>query len=302
MIDVSLKIETARRAKAEGYIRSSPEALRRMQLNELPKPDVLATARAAALLGAKKTSELIPHCHPLPLDQVRVEFEVLADRVRVCAEVACVAKTGVEMEALCAVNTALLVIYDMLKCIDAGQEISGVRLLEKEGGKSDYPAKAPAGFKAAVIISSDRCSKGLAQDKSGPWLVDELKGYGVESPLYHLIPDEPEQMEELLRSLAASGVDLILTSGGTGLSPRDRTVEAVKRVIERELPGAMEAARAFGQKRTPYAMLSRGVAGQLGKSLIVTLPGSTAGVRESMAALYPYLFHAHKIMSQGVKA
>jgi cyclic pyranopterin phosphate synthase len=103
-------------------------------------------------------------------------------------------------------------------------------------------------------------------------------------------------MKTLLLDLCGQGVDLILTTGGTGLSPRDRTVEAVKSVLERELPGAVEASRSFGQKRTPYAMLSRGVAGQRGRTLIVTLPGSQAGVRESMAALYPYLFHAHKIM------
>lgn len=298
MIDVSLKIETARRALAEGYLKASPEALRRMQLNELPKPDVLATARAAALLAAKKTPEMIPHCHPLPIDKVRIDFEVRESEVRVTAEVLCVAKTGVEMEALCAVNAALLVIYDMLKCIDDHQEITGVKLLEKEGGKSDYPVKIPAGFKAAVIISSDRCSKGISEDKTGPWLIDTLRGYGIAEPQYRLLPDEPEQMKAAINELCASGIDLILTSGGTGLSPRDKTVEAVSEVIDRELPGAMEAARAFGQKRTPYAMLSRGIAGQKGKTLIVTLPGSTAGVRESMAALYPYLFHAHKIMAQ----
>lgn len=302
MISTSLKIDTARRALAEGFIRCSPEAIRRMALNELPKPDVLATARAAALLAAKKAPEMIPHCHPLILDQVRIDFETSEDKVRVRAEVFCIGKTGVEMEALCAVNAALLVIYDMLKCIDDHQEITGVKLLEKDGGKSDYPVKIREGFRAAVVISSDRCSKGLAVDKTGPWLLETLQGYGVKEPQYLLLPDEPDQMKAALEKFSLEGVDLVLTSGGTGLSPRDRTVEAVKSVIERELPGVMEAARSFGQKRTPYAMLSRGVAGQKGRTLIITLPGSSAGVRESMAALYPYLFHAHHIMMQGVHA
>ncbi|MES2201771.1 MAG: bifunctional molybdenum cofactor biosynthesis protein MoaC/MoaB [candidate division FCPU426 bacterium] len=302
MISTSLKIETARRALAEGWIRLSEEALKRMASNDLPKPDVLATARAAAVLAAKKTPDLIPYCHPIPLDHVRVNFEAGAGRVRVEAEVLCVAKTGVEMEALCAVNTALLVIYDMLKCVDKDMEIGGIRLLEKDGGKSDYPVRLKQGFRAAVVISSDRCSKGLAEDKTGPWLLEKLAGFGVAETQHHLLPDEPLQMQALLEKLCAEGVDLVLTSGGTGLSPRDRTVEAVSKVIEREIPGAMEAARAFGQKRTPYAMLSRGIAGQKGKTLIVTLPGSSAGVRESMAALYPYLFHAHSIMAQGLEA
>lgn len=299
MISTSLKIETERRALAEGWIHCSSEALRRMALNELPKLDVLATARAAALLAAKKTPDMIPHCHPLLLDEVRIQFEVGETKVRVTAEVFCIGKTGVEMEALCAVSAALLVIYDMLKCVDDHLEINGVKLLEKDGGKGDYTAEIREGFKAAVIVSSDRCSQGLATDKTGPWLVDTLKGYGVKDPSCQVLPDEPDQIQAALEALCAKGMDLILTSGGTGLGPRDKTVEAVAKVIDRELPGAMEASRAFGQKRTPYAMLSRGIAGQKGRTLIVTLPGSMAGVRESMAALYPYLFHAHHIMNQG---
>jgi molybdenum cofactor biosynthesis protein MoaC len=298
MISTDLKIETYRRAVAAGFIKLAPETLRRIQANDLPKKDVLATARVAAVQAAKKTADLIPFCHPLGLDKAGVEFEFKTDGIRITSEVLCIARTGVEMEALAAVSVAALTIYDMCKAVDKNMEINGIRLVEKDGGKSDFEPQLRSDFKAAVIVCSDRCAKGQAEDKTGKFLVETLRGYGVKEPSYHLLPDEEPKISQLLMDLCGQGVDLILTTGGTGLSPRDRTVEAVKSVIERELPGAMEASRSFGQRRTPYAMLSRGVAGQRGQTLIVTLPGSQAGVRESMAALYPYLFHAHKIMRQ----
>lgn len=273
-----------------------PKTVLRIQSNDLPKKDVLTTARVAGVQAAKKTADLIPYCHPLGLDKVGLEFELGTDQVRVTAEVICIARTGVEMEALTAASVAALTIYDMCKPVDKGMVIEGIKLLEKDGGKSNFEPSLASDFKAAVIVSSDRVSRGQAEDKTGRFLVEKLAGYGVKDPAYHVLPDEEAQMKALLLDLCGQGFDLILTTGGTGLSPRDRTVEAVKSVLERELPGAMEASRAFGQKRTPYAMLSRGVAGQRGRTLIVTLPGSQAGVRESMAALYPYLFHAHKIM------
>jgi molybdenum cofactor biosynthesis protein MoaC len=302
MIPIDMKIETRRRALAEGFLRCSAEALGRLKANDLPKPDVLATARAAALMASKRVPDLLPHCHPLLLEQVRVDFHIHDDGIRMEAEVWATAKTGVEMEALTALQVGLLTIYDMLKCVDKNMEMSGTKLVEKDGGKSDFEPHLKPGFLAAVLVSSDRVSRGQAEDKTGTWLKKSLEDFGVQNVAYKVLPDEPDQMEFVLNSLCEAGTDLVITTGGTGLSPRDRTVEAARRVIERELPGAMEAARAFGQRRTPYAMLSRGVAGVKGKTLIVTLPGSQAGVKESFAAIYPYLFHAHHVLAQSSPA
>jgi molybdenum cofactor biosynthesis protein MoaC len=302
MLDVGAKITTLREAKAEGFIRLLPATLEKIAANALPKPDVLATARAAALMAAKKTPELIPHCHPISLEGVTVAFASEADGIRVTVEAAAIARTGVEMEAIAAVQTALLVIYDMCKAVDGQMQIEGVKLLEKSGGKDDFKPKLKPGYKAAVVVASDRVSAGQAEDKTGPWLLEALRAQGVKELSYHLLPDDEEALRALFLRLHAEGNDLVLSTGGTGLSPRDRSVEALYPVLERELPGAMEAARAYGQDRTPYAMLSRGIAGHRGKTLYVTLPGSTGGVRDGFTALFPALFHASHVLAQSAAA
>jgi cyclic pyranopterin phosphate synthase len=298
VLDVGAKITTLREAKAEGFLRLEPATLERLKRGETPKPDVLATARAAALLAAKKTPDLIPHCHPISLEAVSVDLVPEAGGIRVSATATAIARTGVEMEALCAVQVACLVLYDMLKAVDHNMVIEGVRLLEKSGGKDDFTPDLRPGYKAAVVVTSDRVSQGEAEDKTGPWLVGRLKDFGVQDPAYHLVPDEEAQIRELFLNLNAQGTDLVISTGGTGLGPRDRTVEALRSILERELPGAMEASRAYGQARTPYSMLSRGLAGHRGKTLYVTLPGSMGGVRDSFTALFPALFHANHVLGQ----
>ena len=136
MVDVGGKAESARIAVASGRITMSDEALAAIRAGDAPKGDVIAAARIAGIMAAKKTAELIPLCHPLALDSVTVEFAFEADGIRVTATVSLTGKTGVEMEALTAVSVALLTIYDMAKALDKGMVIGGVRLIEKRGGKS----------------------------------------------------------------------------------------------------------------------------------------------------------------------
>jgi len=136
MVDVGGKPETARSATATGRIRMAPHALAAVRDGSGPKGDVLAAARIAGIMAAKKTAELIPLCHPLALDAVTVEFAFEADGVRATARASLTGRTGVEMEALVAASIALLTVYDMAKALDKGMVIEGVRLLEKTGGKS----------------------------------------------------------------------------------------------------------------------------------------------------------------------
>jgi cyclic pyranopterin phosphate synthase len=141
MVDVSAKTPTLRRAVAEGFVLMAPATLDAVKNNSGPKGEVLSVARIAGIQAAKKTGDLIPLCHPLPVEQVTVDFELLPDRVRIVASATITAKTGIEMEAYTAVAVAALTIIDMLKAIDSAMQISGIRLLEKTGGKSDYHAK-----------------------------------------------------------------------------------------------------------------------------------------------------------------
>jgi cyclic pyranopterin phosphate synthase len=136
MVDVGGKNETQRVAIASGRIRMSDEALAAIRSGDVAKGDVLATARIAGIMAAKKTAELIPLCHPLALDAVTLDFTIEQDAVRATASASLTGKTGVEMEAMTATCVALLTIYDMAKAIDKGMVIEEVRLIEKRGGKS----------------------------------------------------------------------------------------------------------------------------------------------------------------------
>ncbi len=138
MVDIGGKAESQRVAVAEGRIAMSPTALAAIRDGAVPKGDVLAAARIAGIMAAKKTAELIPLCHPLALDAVTVDFVLEDQGVKVTASAALTGRTGVEMEALTAVSVALLTIYDMAKAIDKGMVISAVRLIEKRGGKSGH--------------------------------------------------------------------------------------------------------------------------------------------------------------------
>ncbi len=295
MRSVTRKIETLRQATAQSQVLAKAETLEKMLKNDLPKKDVLPIARAAGVMAAKKTPELLPYCHPLAIDSVEIEFKIEEGGVTILATVEAVAKTGVEMEALTAASVAALTIYDMLKPIDTDIEISRTRLISKKGGKTSFKERIPAGFKATVLVTSDSTSKGTRQDKSGQMILERLHAFGVGAGL-EIIPDDAEMIRSALLRYCDEGFHLVLTTGGTGLGPRDVTVEATEKVIERQIPGIMEAARSFGQKRTPYAMLSRGLAGQRGNAIIVNLPGSSRGVEESLDAIFPAILHAYKMM------
>jgi molybdenum cofactor biosynthesis protein MoaC len=298
MKSVTSKTTTLRRASASARVRTTAETIARLQSNDLPKKDVLIVARVAATSAVKKTSELIPYCHPIPIDSVEVSFEVGSDAVEIAASVEAIWKTGVEMEALTAASTAALTIYDMLKPVDTDIVIESVKLEKKRGGKSSFRDTVPPDFKAAVIVTSDGTFAGTREDKSGRIIRERLRSFDIE-PSYDVLPDEEDKIYALLRELIDDGADLILTTGGTGLGPRDVTVEAARRVIEREVPGVVEASRVYGQSRTPYAMLSRGLAGVCGKTIVINLPGSSKGALESLNAIFPGIFHAYPMLRGG---
>jgi len=141
MVDVSAKTATLRKATAEGYVAMQAATVELLRTGQGPKGEVLAVARVAGIMAAKRTGEMIPLCHPLPLEQVTVDFEIQAARVRIEATATITGKTGIEMEALTAVAFAALTIIDMLKAVDKSMMIEGVRLLGKTGGKCDFTAK-----------------------------------------------------------------------------------------------------------------------------------------------------------------
>jgi len=298
MRDVSAKPISLRSATAEATLTCAEETLARIRSGDLPKADPIGVARVAGIQAAKQTSLLIPYCHQVPLDHVALEITEGDRALRIRASVRAVWKTGVEMEALTAASAAALTLYDMLKIIDDTMEIRDVRLTAKKGGKSDF--RAPAREAAAVIVLSDSAAKGTRKDSSGETIRGRLALLGVRVGEFLILPDERAELAAALRRIADAGsTDLIVTTGGTGVGPRDTAPEATQEVIERPLPGVAEALRAHGQERNRFAMLSRGVAGVRGRTLIVNLPGSEAAVTESLDLLLPWILHALEILRGG---
>lgn len=314
MRDISHKQITLRTAKAIGVIFCSPATIELIKNNELPKGNLFDVARAAGFVGAKSTPLLLPHCHPVSIDGMQIEFDFLQESLHaalfdttvfaktgivITGEAKSIGRTGIEMEMLTAVSVAALEIYDMLKPVDTKLEIGSIKLLEKKGGKSDrkkYFAMPPD---CAVLVCSDSTAAGTREDSSGKIISEMLEGVNANVKYYTVLPDDKEQIQQQIKAWVAEDIHFIFTTGGTGLGPRDNTVSAVKEILERDADGITEAIRNFGQMRTPMAMMSRAVAGAIAQTLILTLPGSSDGARESLEAILPAVFHARKMMKGG---
>lgn len=296
MIDITHKSPTLREARASAIVQfSSNEAVQAIRENRVPKGQVLEIARAAGLFAAKRTADMIPDCHPLPIEYTAIDYDIQDQQLTVYATIKTIYKTGVEVEAMHTASVVALTIYDMLKPIDKGIEIREIKLESKKGGKSDFASKAKDSISAAVIVCSDTISKGIGEDKAGIAIQSKLGQFNVSVANYQIIPDEAEEIKKIFLQEVAEGRDLIIFTGGTGLSKRDVTPDTLAPLLDLQIPGIMEAARNYGQQRTPYAMLSRGIAGVKDQSLLLTLPGSTKGAIESMDALFPQVLHLFSI-------
>jgi len=296
MVDITHKSSTLRKAVAMASVKvSGQHTIDAVLQKKVPKGDVFEFSRVAGLFAVKKTSEVIPDCHPLPVEYTAITHEIEGLFIHIRVEVHTVYKTGVEVEAMHGAAVTALTLYDMLKPIDKGIEIQNIRLEHKSGGKSQYKLPEEGSLKTAVIVCSDSIDAGEKLDGSGKAIIRKLEQFKLETNHYDIIADDFQKIQQQVLSLVEQNFDLVIFTGGTGLSPRDVTPDAIQPLLDKEIPGIMENVRKYGQDRMPYAMLSRGVAGFIKKTLVITLPGSVKGVEESMDALFPAVLHVFKV-------
>ena len=297
MVDITNKSNTLRIATAQAIVKvSKPETISAIENDTVPKGNVFAMSKAAGLLGVKKTPDMLPDCHPLPIEYTGIDYEINGLEITVTCTVKTIYKTGVEVEAMHGASIVALNMYDMLKPIDKGVEIHHIKLLHKKGGKSDFKDRFRESLTATVIVCSDTISKGEKEDKAGKAIIGKLESCNVAIFDYIIIPDEKDVIQDKVKHYENLGIDLIIFTGGTGLSSRDVTTEALEGLIERKIPGIEEAIRSYGQQRTPYSMMSRSVAGTINNTLVLALPGSTNGAKESMDAIFPAVLHVFGIL------
>lgn len=314
MRDITNKQITLRSATGIGIVYCCRETITLIEGNKIPKGNIFEFARAASFMAAKKTDDLLPHCHPVNIDGMEIEFEIMDGKniskyileenknktgILIKAEAKSIGRTGIEMEVLTGISVAALTIYDMLKPVDKKLEIGSIKLLDKKGGKSDRQKYFNTAPTCAVLVCSDSTAAGKREDNSGKKIIEMLQSFKIEQIEYKIVADEKNIIQHQIKEWVAKDIHFIFTTGGTGLSPRDNTVSAVEEILERNADGITEAMRNYGQMRTPLAMMSRSVAGSISNTLIVTLPGSTDGCRESLEAILPGIFHARKMLKGG---
>lgn len=318
MVDVTAKSPTVRKAEAMGSIRMSPSAFEMVRNRRLPKGDALMLAEVAGIMSAKQTAALLPLCHPIPIEEVtiRCELDEARHSITVFCQVSTTAKTGVEMEALMGTNGALLCLYDLIKMVEPALAIEGIRLNFKLGGKHGnwvHPEAKPfteqstqkrdslplKGLKCAVVTVSDRTAQGDTEDKSGPTAIAGLEVLGATHAARGVVPDDKDQIQIAVRELVERATHLVILTGGTGLGPRDVTIEALSQLPMKEITGVGELLRKSGAIHKRSAWLSNSSAFVWNQTLIVALPGSPKAVTEGLGELGDLIPHALHIIAGG---
>jgi len=311
MNDITHKISTLRSATAVGMIKCSQEIVDLAKADKLPKGDLFNIAKAAGFIGAKKTQDLIPHCHPVGIDAFKLEFYYSDDSalldyldskditlgIYIIAKAKYVGRTGIEMEVLTGLSVAALTIYDLLKPLGQKDiEISGIRLLEKKGGKTDKPKFSKHIHKAGILLCSDAIANGKKEDTVGTEVKTLLEKEKTSIEKYTVVPTDTTTIIDTINTWVEEDIPVVFTIGGTGLgSPFIKELQAQ---FDYEAKGVVQAMYQHGLDRSPLAMHSQLVAGYINQTLIITLPGSRNGAIECLQGIIKAVFHARVVLKK----
>ena len=295
MIDISDKNTSLRESEALAIVKvSTLDTINIIKENKVPKGNLFEVSKTAGLLGIKNTHLLLPNCHPIPIENAKIEFEINDLEIKIFCKIKTIYKTGVEVEAMHGVSVVALNIYDMLKPIDENVEILSIKLISKKGGKSDYKLNIN-NINASIIVCSDSVSQKKNVDKSGEKIIELLTNWKINILKKEIISDDKLFNQKTISDLISNN-NIIIITGGTGLSKRDVTPEAVIPLLNKRIPGIEEKIRSYGQQKTHFSMLSRSVAGLIDECLILCLPGSVKGVEDSILSIFPWVLHSFEIL------
>jgi len=292
-MDISEGISALRKSTADAVVRvSRPETIQAFLDNRVPKGNVFETAKVAGLHAVKNTHLSLPSSYSVPIEFTGIEYRIVGLEIHVSVKVRSVCKSDLDMEALHGASIAALTIYDMLKPIEKGIHIQQIKIREESNKQSSPDSHNP--FTAAVVVCSNAVAKGIKPDSAGQMILEKLLSHGAKITSYSIVPDDLDQIRALAATLSARN-QLVIFSGGTGLSKTDVTTEALEPLLDRRITGIEEAMRSYGQSLTPYAMFSRSLTGTIRDCLVLALPGSTRGAGESMDAIFPHILHAFRL-------
>jgi cyclic pyranopterin monophosphate synthase len=261
--------------------------------------EILAMSKAAALLAMKKTSDVIPNLPHQNIEFSSVIFSLEGLQLKVTIELKSIGKTSLEVAAMYGATVAALSVFDALKSYDENIQITHIKCIEKQKKPSEMSLSSRQKLKVAVVVCSDSISAGEKEDQSGKAIMAKLNTLQIPVLEYLIIADDSEMIKNKILQFVDNQYDMIIFTGGTGLSKRDITPETIRPLLDREIPGIAETIRNYGQERTPYSMLSRSVAGFIQETLILALPGSTKGATESMDAIFPHVLHVFRVLKGG---
>jgi len=292
MIDITHKYSTLRTATAQAIVKlGSADTMTRIREKTVPKGDVLEMAKTAGLFGVKQTANMIPDCHPMPIEFTSVDYELGTDEVIIAVTCKTIYKTGVEVEVMHGASVVALTMYDMLKPIDKKIEISSIKLLSKTGGKSDLKNRDISNYKAQIITCSNAVHRGDKQASSAVFAKEFLNQRGLATANSVVVPETEAELKSAISLAISSELELVLVFGSTGLSKKDIALTTLKAMYDKEAEGIPKAIAQYGLERNRHAMLSNCSAGYIGKSLVISLPGSSNGTMDAMYALFPFAFH-----------